>query len=80
MTASLTLHYRRPTPLFTRLVFEARIREVDGRKIYVTGELRDDEQTFVDAEGLFVLPSNATSDELRGIVRAGRVAAEQDPS
>jgi hypothetical protein len=53
---------------------------VDGRKIYVTGELRDDEQTFVDAEGLFVLPSNATSDELRGIVRAGRVAAEQDPS
>lgn len=80
MTASLTLHYRRPTPLFTRLNFGVRIREVDGRKIRVTGELRSEEQTYVDAEGLFVLPSNATSDVLRGVVRAGRAAAGTESS
>lgn len=64
MTASLRVDYRRPTPLFTRLRFEARIREEKGRKIFVCGALRDGDVVFAEAEGLFVLPGAGTTRDL----------------
>ena len=70
MTASLSVQYRRPTPLFERLCFEVRIREVDGRKIVVAGSLRTDSETVAEASGLFVLPSSGLSEQLATLVRA----------
>lgn len=70
MTASLTVHYRRPTPLFRRLAFEVRIREVRDRKIVVLGALRDGDVVVAEAEGLFVLPSGGVSRDLARIVRS----------
>lgn len=69
MTASLTVQYRRPTPLFQRLDFDARIRSVDGRKIIVEGALRAGAETVAQAEGLFVLPSAGISEQLARLVR-----------
>src|SRR5215471_863107 len=37
MTGTLTIRYRRPTPLLTELVFEAWVDRVDGRKIFTHG-------------------------------------------
>ena len=64
MTASLRVDYRRPTPLFTRLRFEVRIREEKGRKIFVLGALRDGDVVFAEAEGLFILPSAGITRDL----------------
>ncbi len=61
MTASLTVHYRRPTPLFTRLRFEVRIQEAKGRKIVVRGALRVGDEVVAEADGLFVLPGSFDS-------------------
>jgi len=71
MTASLTLQYRRPTPLFRDLAFEVRIEQVEGRKIDVQGELRDalTEAVYVEGDGLFILPSGAATEALHGLVR-----------
>lgn len=69
MTASLRVQYRKPTPLFERLDFDVRIREVDGRKIVVAGALRSDGETVAEADGLFVLPSAGISAQLASLVR-----------
>ena len=56
MTATLTLRYRRPTPLGD-LSGEAWIDHVEGYKTTVKGHLKDSEgNPTVEAEGLFVLP------------------------
>lgn len=56
MTASLTLTYRRPTPL-GELSAEAWIERVDGIKTIAKGHLKDaDGEPTVEAEGLFILP------------------------
>ena len=60
MTARLTIHYRRPTPL-GRVASEGWVESTDGRKTVARGVLRDpDGNTTVEAEGLFVLPRWAT--------------------
>jgi acyl-coenzyme A thioesterase PaaI-like protein len=56
MTGTLTLRYRRPTPL-GEVSGEAWIERVDGIKTIVRGELRNAEgETSVEAEGIFILP------------------------
>lgn len=55
MTASLTLTYRRRTPLGD-LSSEARIERVEGHKTWARGELVGPEGVTVEAEGLFILP------------------------
>lgn len=61
MTVSLTVHYRRPTPLFTRLEFEARLDRTEGRKVVTVGSLREGDRVFAEGEGLFVLPDTSRS-------------------
>ncbi len=56
MTASLTVRYRRPTPLFTWLRFEVRIAASEGRKVVTVGSLFDADALVAEGEGLFVLP------------------------
>jgi acyl-coenzyme A thioesterase PaaI-like protein len=54
MTGTLTIKYRRPTPLHTELFFEAEIMRVEGRKIFTTGRLFAAGVLTAEAEGLFI--------------------------
>jgi acyl-coenzyme A thioesterase PaaI-like protein len=55
MTGTLTVRYRRPTPLGD-LHAEARVERVAGYKTFVSGSIGDAEGVTVEAEGVFVLP------------------------
>ena len=55
MTGTLTLRYRRGTPL-GGLHAEAHIDRVDGIKTYAVGHIADAEGVTVEAEGVFILP------------------------
>lgn len=55
MTATLSLRYRRPTPLGD-LKAEAWIERADGHKTWARGHIEDAEGVCVEAEGLFILP------------------------
>jgi acyl-coenzyme A thioesterase PaaI-like protein len=54
MTATLTIRYRRPTPLHRELRFEGTLERVDGRKIHTTGRCYDGDVLTAEAEGLFI--------------------------
>ena len=55
MTARLTVRYRKPTPLRTRLDLHARTERVDGRRITTVATLRSGDTVTAEAEGLFVV-------------------------
>ena len=55
MTGTLTLRYRRGTPLGD-VRAEAHIDRVEGVKTFVVGHLADAEGVTVEAEGVFILP------------------------
>ena len=55
MTGTLTVRYRRPTPLGD-LHGEAHIDRVEGVKTFVVGHLADAGGVTVEAEGVFILP------------------------
>lgn len=55
MTGTLTLRYRRGTPL-GRLHAEAWVDRVDGVKTFVVGQLTDAEGVTVECDGVFILP------------------------
>jgi acyl-coenzyme A thioesterase PaaI-like protein len=54
MTGSLTIRYRKPTPLNTDLRFEATVERVEGRKIFAEGRLYAGDVLTADAAGLFI--------------------------
>jgi acyl-coenzyme A thioesterase PaaI-like protein len=54
MTGTLTVKYRRPTPLYTDLRFEGRVESVRGRKVVTAGTLHAGEVLTAEATGLFV--------------------------
>ena len=54
MTGTLTIRYRKPTPLRTPLRLEARFVERDGRKIRTTGAIYHGDLLTAEAEGIFV--------------------------
>ena len=55
MTGTLTLRYRRGTPL-GRLRAEAHIDRVEGVKTFAVGTISDADGVTVEAEGVFILP------------------------
>ena len=55
MTGTLTLRYRRPTPL-GKLHLEACVDRIEGVKTFVTGHLAGPDGVSVEAEGVFILP------------------------
>ena len=65
MTGTLTLRYRRPTPLGA-LRAEAGIDRVEGIKTYATGRIIGPDGVTVEAEGVFILPRWARSEESPG--------------
>ena len=54
MTGTLTIRYRKPTPLNTDLRFEARTTRTEGRKGFVEGQLYADHILTAEAEGIFI--------------------------
>lgn len=55
MTGTLTVRYRRPTPL-GKLHAEARVDRIEGVKTFVTGHIAGPDGVCVEAEGIFILP------------------------
>jgi acyl-coenzyme A thioesterase PaaI-like protein len=55
-TGTLTLRYRRPTPLGRPLRAEARFERTEGVKTFVVGHLADENGMTVEAEGIFIQP------------------------
>ena len=55
-TGRLTIHYRRPTPLYEKLRFEAWVDRIEERKVLVHGRCVIDgqDETLTEADGLFV--------------------------
>jgi acyl-coenzyme A thioesterase PaaI-like protein len=53
-TAYLHVNYRKIVPIDKDLRVDARIDRSEGRKIYVSGRLRDGDDLLCDAEALFV--------------------------
>lgn len=53
-TASLTVYYKKPTPLHVPLRFEAWTETIDGRKITTKGRCLVDGEVISEAEGLFI--------------------------
>ena len=53
-TAYLHVNYRKIVPIGKDLQVDARIDRSEGRKIFVTGRLRDGDDLLCDAEALFV--------------------------
>jgi acyl-coenzyme A thioesterase PaaI-like protein len=56
-TATLSLQYKKPTPLGAPLEFEAWVESVDGRKISSRAVVRCAGEITVEASGLFILVS-----------------------
>ncbi|MDB4969531.1 MAG: AMP-binding protein [Myxococcales bacterium] len=54
LTGSLTVNYRKPTPLGVELRFEATAVRTDGRKSFVSGRCLAGDELTADAEALFV--------------------------
>lgn len=55
MTGTLTVRYRKRTPLGAVHV-EAKLDRVEGRKAFVVGHVADAEGICVEAEGIFIAP------------------------
>lgn len=54
MTGTLTVRFRRPTPLHREIVFEANVQRVEGRKVFTTGQSTVDGEVTSEAEGIFI--------------------------
>jgi acyl-CoA thioesterase FadM len=54
MTGTLSIRYRRPTPLNTDLRFEAWLERSEGRKRFVRGTVAAGAMVTAEAEGIFI--------------------------
>ena len=57
MTGTLTIRYRRPTPVLKEIELEGWIDRVDGRKVFTHGEMRHAGEVTAEAEGIFIMGS-----------------------
>lgn len=56
VTGTLSVRYRKGTPLLRDLVFEVRHAEAGERKVLTTGFLAAEGEVFAEAEGTFIVP------------------------
>jgi acyl-coenzyme A thioesterase PaaI-like protein len=66
MTARLTVHYRRPTPLFRELRFLARVERVEGRRVMSRAQCFAGDTVTAEADGVFVQPRPELAEEYFG--------------
>jgi acyl-coenzyme A thioesterase PaaI-like protein len=55
-TGTLTLRYRRRTPLGRPLRAQAHVERTEGVKTFAVGHLADEDGVTVEAEGIFIHP------------------------
>ena len=67
MTGTLTIRYRRPTPVLKEIELEGWIDKVDGRKVFTHGEMRHGGEVTAEAEGIFI---QGSMDQLRRSLNA----------
>jgi predicted thioesterase len=66
MTGTMSLAYRRPTPLGVPLTITARVDRTSGRKVHVNATLTVEGQVTVEASALFI---KLTEDHYRTVYR-----------
>jgi acyl-coenzyme A thioesterase PaaI-like protein len=66
MTGTLTIRYRRPTPLYRELHFTAWVARVEGRRIISKGEMSADGTLTAEAEGVFIQPRPELAEQYFG--------------
>jgi hypothetical protein len=66
MTARLTVHYRKPTPLFRELRFKAWLDRIEGRRIMSRAEVWDGDTLTAEADGIFVQPRPEVAEQYFG--------------
>lgn len=72
-TATLTVTYRRPSPLGTELTLRGWVERIEGRKRWVRGTCSLGDLLLCEAEGLFVAPrEGATLEALRASIERAR--------
>jgi len=54
MTGTLTIRYRKPTPLHREIRMEGELTHSEGRKIYTVGRMYAGDVLTAEAEGLFI--------------------------
>ena len=64
MTGTLTVRYRKPTPLHEELLFEARLVRVEGRKIFTESTVSAGGVLTAEAEGIFISAREGSMQEL----------------
>ena len=74
MTGTLTVRYRKPTPLHEELLFRAEFVRMEGRKIFCTGTVEAGGVVTAEAEGIFI---SARAGSMEGLVQR-REAWEKD--
>jgi len=75
MTGTLTIKYRRPTPLLTPLDLEARQVSVDGRKIHTQATISVNGEVTAEATAIFIEVPPA---QMVGIVERNAERADGD--
>lgn len=65
MTGKLSITYRSPTPLHSRIVFQGWVEKVDGRKIFTKGTAHHGDVLCAEAEALFLSMPVELMDRLR---------------
>jgi hypothetical protein len=55
MTGTLTIRYRKPTPLRAELRLEARCLRQEGRKVFAWGAIHHGDTMTAEAEGVFIM-------------------------
>jgi hypothetical protein len=66
MTGTLTVRYRRPTPLYHEVTFEAWVVRVEGRRIATRGTLSYEDALCAECDGVFVQPRPELATEYFG--------------
>jgi acyl-coenzyme A thioesterase PaaI-like protein len=73
MTGTLTVVYRKPTPIHTELRIEAELVRVEGRKLFTEGRLFAGDTFCAEAEGIFI----SIDDRVRAGLAERRLAREE---
>lgn len=71
MTGTLTVRYRRPTPLHADLQLESHTERTSGRKIITRASVSLAGEVTAEAEGLFIVPRNFAENLPSGNSAAG---------
>jgi len=70
MTAELTIRYRKPTPINVPLKLTARTDNIEGRKVFTSGEITADGVVTAEATGLFIRPTAERLERNKEVARS----------